>query len=172
MEATMAVLRYLYAVVGVLTLTACEQEVTKPQPVENQAAATNDAAATATDVATVLPLNVMRTIPAEPADTILGIEDVSFSTGIAGNFAMATIRYGGGCKPHEFKAYWDNSWIKTKPPGINLVIRHNANGDTCKAIKTTRVQIDLAEPLKSERELWLTIGDGKVVSERLDVVRP
>ena len=168
----MNVLRHACVLVGVLALTACDQEATTTPSGDAQASTSTEVAASATEVATVIPLNVMRSIPAEPADPIIGIEDVSFSTGIAGNFAMATIRYGGGCKPHQFKAYWDNSWIKTKPPGINLVIRHNANGDTCKAIKTTRVQIDLAEPLKLEGEFWLTVGDGTVVSERLEVVRP
>lgn len=46
------------------------------------------------------------------------------------------VRYGGGCKTHEFILYADPILKDGNPPVLNFILLHNANEDACKALIT------------------------------------
>jgi hypothetical protein len=117
--------------------------------------------------ATILQLQNGR--PTGKSDPVIAIEDAKYSDGFAGKFIVATMRYGGGCKDHEFAAYWDGSWMESNPPGMNIVLSHDAKGDTCKAIVTKMVQINLADVAAKEPRFWAVLASGGVRSSRVEV---
>ncbi len=51
--------------------------------------------------------------------------------------------YSGGCEEHEFDLYWDGSYLKSNPVQAQFVLSHNANGDSCKAIKYETLRFDI-----------------------------
>ena len=55
---------------------------------------------------------------------------------------MITVRYSGGCKPHEFRLTCTLLPDFSSYSGI-LKLSHNANGDHCKALCTGNVYFDL-----------------------------
>ncbi len=57
------------------------------------------------------------------------------------------VRYSGGCKKHDFKLLWDGTKRESHPVQIPLVLVHDNNGDSCKAIVTETLQFDLSEVL-------------------------
>jgi hypothetical protein len=123
------------------------------------------------DHAIIVPLEKVAKIPDTPNDHV-AVSDVEFSTGFTGHFITATVNYGGGCKPHEFKAYWDGSWVKTKPPGVAITLRHNGNGDRCKASITKMVQISIAEPAAAEKAFFVELTNVPGAAGRVDVRIP
>lgn len=121
--------------------------------------------------AILVDLKRMGNIPATPNDPV-NVSDVKFATGVGGHFITAKVSYGGGCRDHEFKAYWSGAWDKSDPPGINIVLRHNANGDTCRALLTRLVQINIAEPAAENREFWVELFGPNGSVGRADVKVP
>ena len=108
-------------------------------------------------------------VPAQPNDPITSIADAHYITGIGGHFIVADVKYGGGCKTHEFTAYWDGAWNKSNPPGIAIQLRHDKKGDTCKAIVETKLQINISEPANIERRFWAEIHGTGASSNRVDI---
>ena len=66
---------------------------------------------------------------------------------VVGDSLTMLVSYGGGCKPHDFKAVWDGAMMKSLPGQINVVLSHNANDDMCEALITQDVTVSLS-PLK------------------------
>jgi hypothetical protein len=66
-----------------------------------------------------------------------------------------SVRYGGGCKKHDFQLVWDGSLIKTNPTKIPLFLIHNNNGDNCKAIVSQDLQFSLSSHIKGESPILL-----------------
>lgn len=121
--------------------------------------------------AILIVLERVSEIPDEPNDQV-SVSDVKFVTGIGGNFITANVRYGGGCRDHEFKAYWNGSWQKSNPPGIDITLRHNANGDSCRALFNRLVQINISEPAETEKEFWVQLTNVAGPDGRVDVKIP
>lgn len=109
--------------------------------------------------------------PTGKSDPIMAIEDAKFSTGITGDFIVANVRYGGGCKDHDFAAYWGGSWMESLPPGTIISLSHDAKGDTCKRIVTETLQINIASLTAKERRFWAQLGGGGASSGRVEVVK-
>ena len=109
--------------------------------------------------------------PTSKSDPIMAIEDAKFSTGITGDFIVANVRYGGGCKDHDFAAYWAGSWMESLPPGTIISLSHDAKGDTCKRIVTETLQINIARLTANERRFWAQLGGGGATSGRVEVVK-
>jgi hypothetical protein len=110
-------------------------------------------------------------IPDQPDDQA-SISDVKFVSGIAGHFITANVRYGGGCREHQFKAYWTGSWSKSNPPGIDITLRHNANGDTCMALFNRLLQINISEPAAAQKNFWVQLTNVAGPEGRVDVKIP
>jgi hypothetical protein len=141
----------------------------------NEAAPAENAAAAApsTDGGQAIQVQLERvaTIPANPNDQV-AVSDVRFVTGIAGHFITARIRYGGGCRQHEFKAYWNGSWNMSNPPGMVITLRHNANGDTCRALFNRLVQINISEPASVNNQFWVQLTNVPGSAGRVEVTIP
>lgn len=57
------------------------------------------------------------------------------------------VRYGGGCKDHDFELYWDGLFMDSEPPQVRLQLSHNANNDLCRALLTEKLFFNLS-PIK------------------------
>lgn len=45
------------------------------------------------------------------------------------------VQYGGGCKEHDFNAYFSGGWAKSLPPQAALYFEHlNPDNDPCRSI--------------------------------------
>lgn len=73
-----------------------------------------------------------------------------------------TVRYGGGCKKHDFKLLWDGAILKSIPPKVNLYIIHNDRGDTCRALITEELQFRLSDLINSPTGILLNGWDGEL----------
>jgi hypothetical protein len=69
-----------------------------------------------------------------------------------------TVAYSGGCKTHTFTVIWDEVITNSNPPGINLIITHDANGDACEAYITETLVFPLT-----------TLIDNFLADEKLNV---
>ncbi len=65
------------------------------------------------------------------------------STAIEGDIVSIVVQYGGGCETHRFDLFADPRIMKSMPPQQNIVLKHNANGDNCRALITDTVHFDL-----------------------------
>lgn len=74
---------------------------------------------------------------------------------INGDNVEITVSYSGGCQPHSFEIIWDETISLSNPPGINILITHDANGDNCEAYITETISF----PLDS---LYAGAGAGEV----------
>lgn len=53
------------------------------------------------------------------------------------------VSYSGGCKEHNFDVVWDGV-VDLSPPGkLNLIIKHNANEDSCEALIDDKIELNL-----------------------------
>lgn len=60
-------------------------------------------------------------------------------------FLEITVRYGGGCKEHNFEAFWSGEYYPTfaAPTLAPVILNHQANGEGCEALITQKLKIDL-----------------------------
>ena len=57
-------------------------------------------------------------------------------------------RYSGGCKEHDFNAYFSGGWLKSLPPQAIIDFEHlNPDNDACRSLVKDTVQFDLT-PLR------------------------
>jgi hypothetical protein len=88
------------------------------------------------------PLQVTAS-PAPKDDVILkGVE-------LQGDTLVASVMHSGGCKEHAYELLWNGSFQKSAAgeAQAELVLAHDANGDTCEALLTRTASFDLG-PLK------------------------
>jgi len=60
---------------------------------------------------------------------------------------LVTVRYGGGCRTHEFTLQLFKTFRESYPVQSDALIAHRANGDHCKALLVRELAFDLA-PLR------------------------
>jgi hypothetical protein len=70
------------------------------------------------------------------------------SAEVRGDSLQATVRYGGGCRDHQFRLLVSRAFRESFPVQATAALAHAADGDNCKALLTRTVGIDLA-PLKA-----------------------
>jgi hypothetical protein len=70
---------------------------------------------------------------------------MSFTAEIKDGCLSINARYGGGCKEHEFRLFWNGMWAESMPPQSGLVLVHNANDDHCRSIKSSETSFDLSK---------------------------
>lgn len=58
---------------------------------------------------------------------------------------LIEVRYGGGCREHEFQLVHLGAYKESMPPQLDVVLRHNANDDRCRALVTETLIIPLKE---------------------------
>jgi hypothetical protein len=68
---------------------------------------------------------------------------------VRGDTLLATVRYGGGCRTHEFRLVIGRGFMESQPPQVRALIDHRANADPCKALLTRELRFDLT-PLRAE----------------------
>ena len=73
-----------------------------------------------------------------------------------GGFLMLKIAYSGGCNEHFFEASWDERYLKSMPPQVNVTLTHVNNDDVCRE----RIEKELAIDL---RKLFLNTPSNVVV---------
>ena len=61
-----------------------------------------------------------------------------------------TVQYGGGCARHEFRLFASHVFMESHPVQSPIAIRHNANGDKCRALLTRELRFDLT----ALRDAW------------------
>ena len=64
--------------------------------------------------------------------------------------------YSGGCNEHFFEVSWDERYLKSLPPQVNVQLTHVNNDDACRA----RIEKELAIDL---RKLFLNTPSDVVV---------
>lgn len=62
-----------------------------------------------------------------------------------GDILEVEITYSGGCETHSFEVIWDGIIYTDDPCHANLIIVHDAHGDSCEAAITKTLYIDLKE---------------------------
>lgn len=62
-----------------------------------------------------------------------------------GDFLHINLSYSGGCKIHDFEIIWDGIVYTDEPCHMNLLLIHNANNDTCEALITRTIVVNLEE---------------------------
>jgi hypothetical protein len=53
------------------------------------------------------------------------------------------VSYAGGCELHEFTSCWSGSFDKSLPVQAHLWLDHDAHVDSCEALKTETLHIDI-----------------------------
>lgn len=66
-------------------------------------------------------------------------------TSIEGNILTVEVSYGGGCNEHEFKLYFDGSYMKSLPPKANFILTHDNKGDACRSIVEKTLKFDISK---------------------------
>lgn len=112
----------------------------EPQPPPPSAESPTEAP-TAT-ASTPKPLQVTAS-PAPKDDLILkGVE-------LQGDTLVVRVMHSGGCKPHTYELLWNGTFQKSAAGDAQaeLVLAHDANGDSCEALLNRTASFDLG-PLK------------------------
>lgn len=149
------------------TTEAVEATVNEPQNIAAPPEAMTAEGAEPAGHATILQLQNGN--PTGKSDPVLSIKDATFSYGVAGEFIVAKVRYGGGCKDHDFAAYWDGAWSKSSPPGMTIVLSHDAKSDMCEAIVTETVQINIADVTAKQPRFTAVVQSGSAASNSVEV---
>ncbi len=70
--------------------------------------------------------------------------------GMSGELLQMDVSYSGGCETHRFEPRWSGKFTAsgTAAPVVHLVVTHDANRDSCEAIISENVIIDLT-PIKT-----------------------
>lgn len=103
------------------------------------------------------PLKVTIGTPDELGDNLASLDGAEVVSGVDGQVLILDATYGGGCETHDFEAYWDGSVMKSLPPRAAIVLVHRANGDVCRGLMQTKVQIDVDDLVKSNPGIILDI---------------
>ena len=86
------------------------------------------------------PVQITNTPPAE-----LKLDPFSLGNAtISGNTLTINLSHGGGCAEHEYELFMSpGTFLESFPVQANLYLRHNANGDICRALITKDITFDL-----------------------------
>jgi hypothetical protein len=97
----------------------------------------------AEDLHVAQPVTLQAELPASGGDSyaIVGTPTVVRDS------LHVTVQYGGGCQRHEFSLHADRAFMESHPVQTRIVVRHNANGDQCRALLTRDLTFELT-PLK------------------------
>ncbi len=80
------------------------------------------------------------------------------------NIMYIDVTYSGGCEEHDFKVIGSNAIAKSMPAIRSVQLIHNANGDSCRALKKVKLEVyieDLAEQQVAGSKIYLTVDGWK-----------
>ncbi|HZI07864.1 MAG TPA: hypothetical protein VEZ71_27850 [Archangium sp.] len=128
----------------------------EPQPPPPSAESPTDAPAEAppgepqspaATASTPKPLQVTAS-PAPKDDLILK------SVELQGNTLVARVMHSGGCKQHTYELLWNGTFQKSAAgeAQAELVLAHDANGDSCEALLNRTASFDLGPLAQRWRE--------------------
>jgi hypothetical protein len=99
---------------------------------------------------------------ATPASTPLRVtaspaprDDIAIrSVEVQGNTLVARVMHSGGCKEHSYELLWNGSFQNSAAgeAQAELVLAHDANGDTCEALLNRTASFDLTPLQQRWRE--------------------
>ena len=78
-----------------------------------------------------------------------------------GDTILATVQYGGGCRPHRLTACWDTAIDESMPARAGMRIVHDANGDPCGSPQVAVLAIDVSS-LASSAPILITVNGHRV----------
>ena len=84
-----------------------------------------------------------------------------------GGFLIVKVAYSGGCNEHFFEASWDESYMKSLPPQVNVRLTHVNNDDACRARIEKEIAIDLRKLFLNTPSNVVVILNGNVEGEVL-----
>ena len=64
---------------------------------------------------------------------------------VSGDYLILKVQYSGGCKEHEIQIFTTGALLKTNAPQAELFISHDADNDSCEALITKELKINLIE---------------------------
>jgi hypothetical protein len=79
-----------------------------------------------------------------------------------GGFLMVKVAYSGGCNEHFFEASWDEMYMKSMPPQVNLRLTHVNNDDSCRERIEKELAIDLRKLFLNTPNNVLIVLNGNV----------
>ena len=79
-----------------------------------------------------------------------------------GGFLMVKVAYSGGCNEHFFEASWDQLYMKSLPPQVNVSLTHVNNDDTCRERVEKEIAIDLRKLFFNTPNSVLVVLNGNV----------
>lgn len=91
------------------------------------------------------------------------------SAKVEGDCLIMTLQYGGGCKEHQVDLALIQPECGTPPlPPPTFEIRHNANGDACRALITKEYSFDISGIKESGKsEITFTLSAKGIESKTL-----
>lgn len=75
----------------------------------------------------------------------------------------AVVRYGGGCRLHQFDLRFSGVFMESYPVQVNAKIIHNANNDMCKAYLLERLKFPLLPLKENYMNSYETSGEETII---------
>ena len=79
-----------------------------------------------------------------------------------GHLLQLQVRYGGGCRAHDFTLCWSGAFEASEPAGVSLSLGHDAHGDLCRAYLMEDITFDLSSLEKAYRAAYGESSSGQV----------
>lgn len=76
---------------------------------------------------------------------------------------VVQVRYGGGCRRHDFRVLWDGAMRESNPPQVDFLLTHDGHDDPCRALRVETLSIDMLDL----PPLILTLRNGFGFEQRL-----
>jgi hypothetical protein len=152
---------FIFLVVCIQLFSAChKKEVTKSaaatseQKLENK----NKPEETKTNQPNIKDIIIDTKLDVSAMEkSVVNIESLS----ITGDTLSIFVKYGGGCKKHEFDLYSDKMYMKSLPSKLTLYLTHNNNGDMCRKLIIRELKFNISA-VKYSNPLILKVGDHTV----------
>ncbi len=68
---------------------------------------------------------------------------------VVGSTISLTVSYSGGCRQHEFQLITPGAIILSTPPGADVYLVHDGNGDVCRSVVRETVVFSLSPLIES-----------------------
>lgn len=81
----------------------------------------------------------------------------------SGDTLTVAIRFGGGCRTHEFALLVSPAFMESYPVQMSGSLAHDAHGDTCRAIVHDTLRLDLSPLRRAYTAAYRTESDTLVL---------